>query len=167
MSALGSFLLLPLLMVPYAQAAEPLTEPQGPVLLTIGGNIEVTNSDAGAAFDRQMFEELGLSEITTTTPWTDGEIVFTGVLVRTALERVGAKGSVVMASALNDYTVEIPIEDFLNYDVLLATEMNGEEMLVRDKGPIWIVYPRDQEPALQDRKLHDRWVWQLKALQVQ
>lgn len=94
-------------------------------------------------------------------------MVFKGVLARTALERVGAKGSVVMASVLNDYTVEIPIEDFLNYDVLLATEMNGEEMLVRDKGPIWIVYPRDQEPALQDRKLHDRWVWQLKSLQVQ
>lgn len=93
-------------------------------------------------------------------------MVFKGVLARTALERVGAKGSVVMASALNDYTVEIPIEDFLNYDVLLATEMNGEEMLVRDKGPIWIVYPRDDFPELQLETINARWVWQLTELEV-
>jgi len=150
----------------FGQTLEPLPAPAGPVILTVAGSIEVTNGDAGAAFDRDMLYALGISELTTSTPWTDGARVFSGVLARAVLERVGATGATVLASALNDYTVEIPMEDFETYDVLLATEMDGEEMLVSDKGPIWIVYPRDSDPALQDRRLHDRWVWQLKALQV-
>ncbi|WP_193335515.1 molybdopterin-dependent oxidoreductase [Devosia beringensis] len=150
----------------FGQTLEPLPAPAGPVILTVAGSIEVTNGNAGAAFDRDMLYALGISELTTSTPWTDGTRVFWGVLARAVLDRVGATGATVLASALNDYTVEIPMEDFETYDVLLATEMDGEEMLVSDKGPIWIVYPRDSDSALQDRRLHDRWVWQLKALQV-
>jgi hypothetical protein len=150
-----------------AQTPEPLPAPQGPVILLVTGAIGVTNTPEGAAFDREMLYALGRAETATSTPWTDGVPVFGGVLARTVFERVGAEGTTVQASALNDYTVAVPMADFETYDVLLATEMDGEEMRVSDKGPIWIVYPRDGEPALQDRRLHDRWVWQLKALEVQ
>ena len=156
-----------LLPLASAQAADPLPTPTGPVILTVSGAIEVTNSPEGAAFDKQMLVDLGLTEIKTTTPWTDGVQVFSGVIGRTVLERVGAKGETVFASALNDYTVDLPMTDFINFDVLLALELNGEEMLVSDKGPLWIVYPRDDVPELNDRKLHERWVWQLKALKVE
>lgn len=162
--AVASFLLL---FPVGAQVLEPLPAPEGPVILTVGGNVAVTNSESGAAFDRDLLTGLGVTEITTSTPWTDGPQRFSGVLARTVLERVGAEGTMVAASALNDYTVEVPMEDFENYDVLLATDMNGEQMQVSDKGPIWIVYPRDSHPELKDRRLHDRWVWQLKTLQVQ
>ncbi|HEY8576170.1 MAG TPA: molybdopterin-dependent oxidoreductase [Devosia sp.] len=150
-----------------AQTLEPLPAPTGDVILVVRGNVEVTNSEEGAAFDRDMLTALGETEIRTSTPWTDGVQVFTGVLARTVFERVGAEGTTVAAAALNDYTVEVPMEDFQNYDVLLATAMNGEELRVSDKGPLWIVYPRDDQRALQDRRLHDRWVWQLKSLSVQ
>ncbi|SFV29722.1 hypothetical protein SAMN05216456_0822 [Devosia crocina] len=152
---------------PLALGGDPLPEPQGPVILTVSGTVGVTNSEAGAQFDRQMLRDIGVTHVKTSTPWTDGVQDFSGVLGRALMERVEAQGDVVMASALNDYTVELPMSDFLDYDLLLATEMNGEEMRVSDKGPVWIVYPRDDEPALQDRRLHDRWVWQLKSLQVQ
>jgi hypothetical protein len=165
--AFGIFAAAALLLPGMVAAAEPLPPPEGPVILVVSGNVAVTNTDEGAAFDREMLSELGLTEIETSTPWTDGVQVFSGVLARTVLERVGAEGSAVMASALNDYTVEVPMEDFQNFDVLLATTMGGEEMKVSDKGPIWIVYPRDSHPELQDRRLHDRWVWQLKELRVQ
>lgn len=163
-------LLVPALLLhapAWAQTPEPLPTPEGPVILTITGNVEVTNTDGGAAFDRQMLQDVGATELKTTTPWLDGVQVFKGVLAKTLFERVGAEGATVMATALNDYTVSIPMDDFQNYDVLLATEMNGEEMLVSDKGPIWIVYPRDDHPELQERRISERWVWQLKALDVQ
>lgn len=165
--ALGGLALLPLLPLSVSNAAEPLPAPQGPVILLVSGNIGVTNTPEGAAFDRQMLIDLGQTELRTTTPWTDGVQVFEGVLARAVIERVEAKGVTVKAAALNDYTVEVPLDDFLTYDVLLATEMNGEEMHVSDKGPVWIVYPRDDVPELQNRKLNDRWVWQLKSLHVQ
>ncbi len=149
------------------QDLEPLPALEGPLILTVTGNIAITNGDNGSAFDRQMFGDLGTTELKTTTPWTDGEQVFKGVLAKTLFDRLGAQGTMVVATALNDYTVSIPMDDFQNYDVLLATEMNGEEMRVSDKGPVWIVYPRDDHPELQERRISERWVWQLKALEVQ
>jgi hypothetical protein len=44
--------------------------------------------------------------------------------------------------------------------------MNGQE-LARDRAPIWIVYPRDDFPELQDEKVNTRWVWQLSSLTVE
>jgi hypothetical protein len=146
---------------------EPLPAPQGPVILIVSGNIEVTNTEQGAAFDRDMLAELGMTRVETTTTWTDGNQVFEGVLARTVLDRVGASGDTVVATALNDFVAPVPMAEIRKFNVLLATIMNGKEMEVSDKGPIWIVYPRNDNPELQDSKYNDRWVWQLRELRVE
>lgn len=148
-------------------AAEPLPPPTGPVILVVSGAVDVTNSARGAEFDRDMLYALGLTEISTTTAWTDGVQHFEGVLLRDVLERVGAAGTTITGLALNDYRAPIPFEEAALYDVLLATVMNGNEMQVRDRGPLWIVYPRDAHRELQEPLYNDRWVWQLRELQVQ
>jgi hypothetical protein len=150
-----------------ATALDPLPAPKGPVILTVSGKIEVTNSPEGAQFDREMLYALGMTEIVTTTSWTDGDQVFEGVLARSVLERVGASGTTIIATALNDFVSPVPIEEVQRYDVLLATIMNGKEMQVSDKGPIWIVYPRNDNPELLDSKFNDRWVWQLRDMRVE
>lgn len=147
-------------------ALEPLPEPTGEVVLTVSGEIAHTNRGAEAVFDRAMLEALGLRELRTSTPWTEGVPVFRGVLARDLLQAVGADGTSVIASALNDYTVEIPTEDFERYPVMLALEMNGTPLTVRDKGPIWVVYPRDDFAAIRESILNARWVWQLNSLEV-
>jgi hypothetical protein len=45
--------------------------------------------------------------------------------------------------------------------------MDGQYLKIMDKGPIWIVYPRDQYRELQDSLTDKRWVWQLRDLLVQ
>jgi hypothetical protein len=158
--------LLSLLAVP-ALGLEVLPRPEGKVILTISGNIAITNSPRGAEFDRQMLQSLGLSTISTTTTWTDGVQLFEGVLVRKVLERVGAKGTQAVATALNDFVAPVPLEEVQQYDVLLAMNMNGKEMQVSDWGPLWIVYPRDNHPELQDARFNERWVWQLRELRIE
>ena len=159
--------LLALLSWTAAHALEPLPAPKGPVILVVSGNIEVTNSPQGALFDREMLYSLGKSVVETTTSWTDGKQHFEGVLARVVMERVGASGTTLIASALNDFVAPVPMAEIRKYDVLLATEMNGKQMEVSDKGPIWIVYPRNDHRELQDAKFNDRWVWQLKELRVE
>jgi hypothetical protein len=44
--------------------------------------------------------------------------------------------------------------------------MNGEYLEIRDKGPIWIVYPRDQFSELRNSMVDKKWVWQLSELEV-
>lgn len=150
-----------------ASAADPLPAPTGPVILTVSGNIEVTNSPKGAEFDRDMLYSLGTSTLNTTTAWTDGVQAFEGVRLSAVLERVGASGTMITATAINEYVTPIPLAEAETYGVLLATRMNGEDMTVRDRGPIWIVYPRDSFPALMEPAFNDRWVWQLRDLKVE
>ena len=146
--------------------AENLQPPGGKVILTISGKITATNEDGAARFDRGMLEALGWSRFTTTTPWYDGPVTFSGVPMTTLLGVVGAHGETVVATALNDYETKIPVDDFKQFNVLLAMQRNGENMPVRDKGPLFIVYPYDSDPSLKAQKYYSRSAWQLARLVV-
>nr|WP_279306520.1 molybdopterin-dependent oxidoreductase [Microvirga solisilvae] len=149
-----------------AFAVEPLARPQGPVLLTISGNISQTNAPRQAQFDRAMLEAFGKIAYTTSSEVSVKPMTFEGVPLRAVLERVGAKGKSMTATALNDYRVAIPMED-LQFEPILAMKVDGQVITARDKGPLWIVYPRDQRPVLQDVRYDSRWVWQLIKLNVE
>ncbi len=150
-----------------AQAAESLVPPKNQVILTISGKISVTNTADGAQFDRDMLEALGTTEIKTWTPWTEGITTFEGVLAHDVLNAVGAYGSSVRANAINDYEVIVPVSDFEKYGVILATKKNGTYMRVRDKGPLWIIYPLDDFPHLKETAIYERSIWQLNKLTVE
>jgi len=166
-ASVGLGIALMLLMAQPVLAQDALPAPRGPVILTISGNIAVSNRDGAADFDREMLVALGMTSVETTTAWTDGPQKFQGVLARAVLQRVGARGTTVIATALNDFVAPIPMEELQRYDVILAMVMNGAEMQVSDKGPLWVVYPRNDHPELLDPKLNDRWVWQLRSLAVE
>lgn len=173
--ALVSAVFLAAVMVSQSTPAETntagdLPPPTDRVLLEVTGKLVQSNvsgvDDPVAILDRSMLESLGMKRIETSTDWTDGVQSFDGPLVRDLLARLGASGTRVIATAANDYTVEIPISDFLQYPIILAMEMNGDRLTLRDKGPIWIVYPRDEHPELNDPLINGRWIWQLKRLEI-
>jgi len=146
---------------------DTLPAPKGEIVLTIAGQIAQTNLDASAVFDEAMLAELPSAVLETTTVVTDGVKQFDGFLMRDLLAFVGAEGETVTATALNDYVIDIPVEDFERFDVLVATHMDGQRLLPRDMGPLWIVYPRDDHAELQDIRYDYRWVWQLVRLDVE
>src|SRR5262245_21428624 len=148
--ALGAVLVLLLWSLQYAAKSDEMPMPTGPVILTITGAISRTNAPDRTEFDEAMLEALGTERITTSSRWVDGKPTFGGVPIRKLLEAVGAHGSSVTARALDDYTVDIPIADFTRYPVLLALRMNGKALSPREKGPLWIVYPRADYPELLD-----------------
>ncbi len=150
-----------------AQASELLPSPSGTPILQISGQVENTNRSGSAAFDMAMLRNVGVSRLRTSTPWTQGRPEFEGVLVSDLLKAVGAKGRKVIAVALNDYRVEIPLTDFTRYPVLLAYQMDGKRLKIRDKGPLWIIYPRDDYAELDSKPIQARWVWQVKELRIQ
>ncbi len=150
-----------------AGAEDGLGAPSGPVILTVSGNIATTNVDGQARFDRAMLQALQPAMVQTATPWTDGHPIFAGILMRDILSAVGAKGESLTAIALDEYRYTIPLTDFERYPVLLAMEMNGEPMSSRDKGPMWIVYPRDDFPELDNEETDYRMVWQVRELVIE
>ncbi|KEP71182.1 oxidoreductase [Thioclava dalianensis] len=148
--------------------AEPLPKPTGPVLLTISGDIEITNTDEGtAAFDLAMLREIGQSEIETTTIWTEGRHRFTGVSLKALLERVGAKGKMLKATAINDYSVEIPTSDAVRNGPIVAYEMDGQTMSRREKGPLWVIYPYSSSSDYRSEVIYSRSIWQLDRISLE
>ena len=147
--------------------AGEFARPAGKVLLTLSGNIENTNEAGKAVFDITSLEKLGMVSFQTTSPWYDGRTTFTGIPLQKLMDYVGAKGSVVKVTALNDYTTEIPLSDFKKYNVILALKINGEYMRIRDKGPLFVVYPYDSIPELNNQIYYSRSAWQVSRMNIE
>lgn len=150
-----------------ADALTALKKPSGRVILSVTGAIEHTNADGRADFDRAMLESIGMVELETMTPFTEGSTVFRGILARDLLRYLGAKGEQVEAAAIDLYEVTIPVEDFERFDVLIALEADGKKLRVRDHGPTWIIYPWSRHKELGKEIYSRRSIWQMNALNVQ
>jgi hypothetical protein len=154
-------------------AALPLTgawaleAPGGPVILTVTGRLKLPNAGTQAQFDMDMLERLPQHSFVTRTPWYAMPRKFTGPLLRDVLAACGATGSNVRATALNDYRVDLPYEDAQRFDVLVARLLDDKPMAVRDKGPLFIIYPFDSSAELRTTVYYSRSAWQLKSLEVQ
>lgn len=144
-----------------------LDAPTGPVVLTVFGRVRKPNAGSAAQFDMPMLEKLPQHSFTTRTPWYAAPRKFTGPLLRDVLAACGAMGSNLRATALNDYRVDLPFEDTQRFDVLLARLLDDKPMAVRDKGPLFIVYPFDSSAELRTTVYYSRSAWQLKTLEVQ
>jgi len=153
-------------LAPRPAAAQDLGVPEARVILTISGRIDRTNAKGVAEFDRAMLEAMPFTTIETMTPWTDGVARFEGPLARDLMKRVGARGSRLLATALNDYAVEIPMEDFEKYPVILAMKMNGKVLHTRTKGPLWVIYPWSDQANLRNETGYSRSIWQIKELAI-
>lgn len=112
-------------------------------------------------------EGMPQATVRTHTEFTDGVVEFVGPLARDVIARVGTDGAAnVHAVAVNDYSVDIPLEDFFEYDVILAMSADGRRLTMRDKGPLWIMYPIDEHDELDDAIYNQRLIWQLTTLEL-
>jgi len=163
MIATSSFVGLLMTLATAVSALEPV---EGDVVLTVTGQITVTNAEGVAQFDLSILQDLESARFETTTIWTDGLQTFEGVELADLMAAVGAEGSTLRAVAFNDYAVDIPIEDAVEGAALVAYLRNGEPMGLRDKGPLWIVYPYDSSPEFQSEEIYSRSIWQLARIEV-
>ena len=146
--------------------AETLAAPSGDVLLTVTGAIRVKNTNDAAIFDIAALKSLDATEFSTTTIWTEGIQTFEGVSMMVLLDSLGVDEGTIFASAVNDYSVEIPISDAVKGGPIIAYYLNGAPMSLREKGPLWVVYPYDQNPKYQSEYIYTRSIWQLDRIEI-
>ncbi|WP_245295032.1 molybdopterin-dependent oxidoreductase [Pararhizobium antarcticum] len=147
--------------------AGALDLPKGEVILTVTATrLDHPNVDGTAQFDLAMLETLAGRVGEMETPWTEGKVKFSGPLLRSVLDAAGAHGTSLKVVALNDYEADVPMEDATTLDTMLATRIDGKPMSVRDKGPLFLVYPFDQNADLFNEKYFSRSVWQIKSIKV-
>ena len=144
--------------------ASAIDAPSGKAVLTISGNI--SQQGKVLIFDEAQLDRLPQAEIRTKTPWYKGEHVFSGPLLKDVLALAGSKGKVLHVKAINDYAIQIPASD-ANLGAILARKLDGKKLTIRDKGPLFLIYPFDAKPELHVETYYSRSVWQLKSIQVE
>jgi hypothetical protein len=147
-----------------APAAGTETDTGDKIILTIAGKVK---DNMTVEFTRAQLEKLAPARITTKTPWHDGIQTFEGVSLATLMRVVGADGSKVQVIALNKYRTEIPIRDFEAHRPILAYRLGGKDMSIRDKGPLFIIYPFDDRPELRSEEFYGRSVWQVRSMTIE
>lgn len=161
LAGFAAFLLLAA-MISWAGASAETSPP----ILTVFGKINAGKFPGGARFSRDGLFALGPQTLVTETHFTTGAQRFEGVPLSALLDAVEASGSTLTATALDGYSIDLPVKDARRFGVFLAMTWNGETMKVRNKGPIWIIYPISRHPELNTEKYSARSIWQLKTLTV-
>ncbi|MGK7864276.1 molybdopterin-dependent oxidoreductase [Falsiroseomonas sp. E2-1-a4] len=141
--------------------ADALAQPRP--ILRVTGRIDGADRD----FSLESLEALGMVDLATRTTWTGPDVLhFSGVPLATLLRACGATGSSLRIHALNDYAVNVPVTDADRNAALLATRQGGVPLRVRDRGPIWLIYPWSARPELDVPVFRDRAVWQIRQIDV-
>lgn len=138
--------------IPAAQASE--------VLLTV----QAAGDAAPVELDLEALSAMTQVEFDTTTPWTDGKHHFTGVPLKEVLASAGITEGTVRAVALNNYAVDLPVAELDDKAPVIAYHLDGQPFGIRQKGPLWIIYPFDQDTRYQTETAYGRSVWQLNRL---
>ena len=148
-------------------SAAPAIEPvKGPVLLTVSGALNQKNDGESASFDLALLEMLPRTTFSTKTPWYSTPRKFTGVLFRDLLEAIGSQATSVRAIALNDYRVDIPVDELVKNGAMIAWLLDDQTMPVREKGPLVIMFPFSERAELRTAVHYSRAVWQLRKLEL-
>ena len=66
--------------------------------------------------------------------------------------------------AINDYSITVPVSEIGQDNPMIAYARNGEPMSLREKGPFWLVYNYDADPAFRTETVYSRSIWQLDRI---
>lgn len=161
----------------YAEVAPSSFEPgsaiPGPddeIILKISGEIDNPNAGQDLVLDMATLEQLGLVEYTIADPWLNHEeVAYTGVLLADLLELAGLPESAtnIHIVALDDYAVDIALEDVQKWPIMIATRTDGKYMSIENSGPTRVVFPFHAHPEIDEDIYKVLMIWNLRDVEVQ
>lgn len=160
--------LLPGLLRPTPAGAgqTALRPPEGEILLRVRGVApHLQNQRDAAAFDLEMLQDLGVSSFTTKSPWASAAQTFRGTPLVALLQRLGIHDGELVARASNDFIATIPVSDAVPDGPLIAWEVDDKRLTLRNRGPLWLIYPFDSDPRWKFERIYSSSVWQLRSLE--
>ena len=141
---------------------------QPKAFLTVSGSIGRVNNATSNTYDftESEFFKLNQSSITTATSWTPTS-VFVGPTLVDVMQAAGVTSGTLNFKTLDDYSAPIPWDDLVRYRVILAHSQDGKRLSNKRWGPLWTIYPRDQNPvALKGPIAESRFIWQVNRIEV-
>ena len=103
---------------------------------------------------------------TTSTPWTETPLTFSGPTLSSVLQHYNITDGQLNLVALNRYEIEVPWDYVEKSSPIIANRINGEAFTVREKGPLWVVFPFDSDERYTSFLVHSMSVWQLIRIEI-
>ncbi len=130
--------------------------------------LKVVGSGGGpgqATLTLDDLRRLGATELRTATSWTQGTQIFVGVTGARLVQELRAQGREVVAEAVNGYRIVIPFDVFAAETTIIAYSRNGQPMTVREKGPLWVVFPFDADAKFRSDRYKSYAIWSLISVE--
>lgn len=120
-------------------------------------------------FSDEALSALPQISFVTKTLWTEGSMEFSGPSLQSVLSAAGLSDatSTIRLTALNDYSVTIERSLIENTAPIVANRMDGAPFSVRDKGPLWLMFPFDLEMRFRSETYYALSIWQLSLIEVE
>lgn len=178
-----SFRLAALLCALLLPVAAPPALAEGPVLLTVTGDVSAPNRgavnpdydklfvfndvtfDRAREFDLSDLEKLPQETVRADFPKGGAETEFSGPLLKDVLAEAGASGQTLTVQAMDGYAIEVPLAEMVEKGAVVALERNGRPFGIGNFGPTQIVFPRGDRPDLKDMP-DDWWIWEIYHINV-
>ncbi len=147
---------------------DPIPAPAGEVILTVSGKINTKNNGDTLQLDMATLEQFGLVEYAINDPWLKEKVTYQGILMSEFLKYVQADSSAetVHIVALDNYEVDLAIQELNKWPVLLATRANGKYIDISTNGPTRIIFPFDQFPEIDITLYRDLMIWNIATMEV-
>jgi hypothetical protein len=116
----------------------------------------------------QDLSALKQQEIITSSLWTTGVNTFTGPNLKDVVELWGALDDIaeIHLIAFDNYQIDIPKDLINDTHPVVANRFNGEAYSLRQKGPLWIMFPFDESDDMQTGLYQSRAVWHLTTIEI-
>lgn len=102
----------------------------------------------------------------TSTIWTNATAQFSGPSLASVLEAAGAQDGNIRMTAINDYKVDMPRAQIEPAAPIIANRIDGAPFGIREKGPLWLVFPFDSDDRYQTEEVYSFSIWQLTQIQI-
>ena len=144
-------------------APQALAAPAGDVILTVTGDIETPNVDDACQFDAELFDQYAIEQ-TLDDPWMGDGLVYRGLTLATIWELCGgsAEAEVATLVAKDGMAIEIAAADLMEWPIMIAYQVDGEDLVDELGGPVKLVFPADARETYVD----EQWMWWLVEIQI-
>jgi hypothetical protein len=102
----------------------------------------------------------------TSTIWTTTNKTFSGPSLRSVLDAAGAGPGSLRLTAVNDYSVIMPRETVGPDFPIIANRIDGNLFGARHNGPLWVIFPYDENISYQNEEIYAFSIWQLTHIEI-
>lgn len=118
------------------------------------------NADVPKVVTVADLEKLKLTTYKSYNPFLKTDEVFTGVLLGDLASHFATPSTnAITLTAIDGYAVTVYKDEWIRFNVLLATRVGGKHIEVKDSGPARIVFASEGISKEDQRKYVRKWVW--------